>query len=77
MFGSSNNLNHIPGYISSQKKVVATILQVGAGGVIAGFSTTSETCDCNIIRGWRKSNPSLVAINVTDLRCSLLQGTGV
>jgi len=40
MFGSSNNLNHVPGYITSQKKLVAKILQVGAGGVIAGFSTT-------------------------------------
>jgi len=38
-FGSSNNLNHVPGYKSSQKKLVAKILQVGAGGVIAGFST--------------------------------------
>jgi len=41
MFGSSNNLNHVPGYITSQKKLVAKILQVGAGGVIAGFSTIS------------------------------------
>jgi len=39
MFGSSNNLNHVLGYISSQKKLVAKILQVGAGGVTAGFST--------------------------------------
>jgi len=39
MFGSSNNLNHVPGYISSPKKLVAKILQVGAGGVIASFST--------------------------------------
>jgi len=38
MLGSSNNLNHVPGYISSQKKLVAKILQVGAGGVIAGFT---------------------------------------
>jgi len=37
MFGSSNNLNHVPGYITSQKKLVAKILQVGAGGVIGGF----------------------------------------
>jgi len=43
MFGSSNNLNHVPGYITSQKKLVAKILQVGAGGVIAGFSTSVET----------------------------------
>jgi len=39
MLGSSNNLNHVPGYISSQKKLVDKILQVGAGGVIAGFLT--------------------------------------
>jgi len=39
MFGSSNNLNHVPGYIISQKNLVAKILQVGAWGVIAGFST--------------------------------------
>jgi len=32
MMGSSNILNHVPGYISSQKNLVAKILQVGAGG---------------------------------------------
>jgi len=39
MFGLYNTLNHVPEYKSSQKKLVAKILQVGAGGVIAGFST--------------------------------------
>jgi len=52
MFGSSNNLNHVPEYISSQKKLVAKILQVGAGGVSAGFSTivvVSQICKTNKI----------------------------